>query len=243
MDNGFSGSMPGCLSPLAAALLAAILATGCASAPPTKTAVDWQPLFDGRSTHGWRNVGKTTLDPRWQVVDDALVLTAAGGGDIVSVGTFADFELELEWRLAPGGNSGLFYRAIDAEPVWARAVEFQLLDDQRAEDRFIASHRAGAAYDLVVPEGASLRPADEYNLARVVACGARVEHWLNGVRVAAYDLDSDDWRRRVAASKFARQADFATARRGHIGLQDHGDVMSVRNIRVRALGADCAPAR
>jgi len=226
----------------AAALIAAVLSAGCAGAPPPeKETAGWQSLFDGRTTQGWRNVGGAMLDPRWQVVDGALVLTAPGGGDIVSEDTFADFELELEWQLAPGGNSGLFYRAIDAEPVWARAVEFQLLDDLRAEDRFIASHRAGAVYDLVVPEGASLRPANGYNLARVVACGARVEHWLNGVRVAAYDLDSDDWRRRVAASKFAGQADFAVARRGHIGLQDHGDVVRVRDIRVRALGADCAP--
>lgn len=225
----------------AAATFIALLAAGCASAPPPGKETGWQSLFDGRTTQGWRNVGKTTLDPRWQTVDGALVLTAAGGGDIVSTGTFADFELELEWRLAPGGNSGLFYRAVDAEPVWARAVEFQLLDDRSAEDRFVPSHRAGAAYDLVVPAGAVLRPADEYNRARIVACGARVEHWLNGVRVAAYDLDSDDWRRRVAASKFAGQAEFAAARSGHIGLQDHGDVVSVRNLRIRALPADCAP--
>jgi len=220
-----------------------LLSAGCAGTPPAaETAAGWQTLFDGRTTQGWRNVGKATLDPRWRVADGALVLTAAGGGDIVSEGTFADFELELEWRLAPGGNSGLFYRAADAEPVWARAVEYQLLDDGSAEDRFVPSHRAGAAYDLMAPTGAALRPAGEYNRARVVACGARVEHWLNGARVAAYDLDSDDWRRRVAASKFATQAEFAAARRGHIGLQDHGDAVSVRNIRVRALDPDCTPA-
>lgn len=225
---------------LAAAWLVATLA-GCASASSASAPGDWRPLFDGRTPQGWRNAGKATLDPRWQAVNGALVLTAPGGGDIVSEATHGDFELELEWRLAPGGNSGLFYRAADAEPVWARAVEYQLLDDRSAEDRFEPTHRAGAVYDLIAPDGASLRPVDEYNHARVFACGARVEHWLNGRRVAAYDLDSDDWRRRVAASKFAGQADFASARRGHIGFQDHGAVVSLRNIRIRELGPDCAP--
>ncbi len=227
---------------IAALALVVPLAAGCAGAPSAQPASDWQPLFDGRTTQGWRNVGKATLDPRWRVVDGALVLAAPGGGDIVSEASFGDFELELEWRLAPGGNSGLFYRAVDAEPVWARAVEYQLLDDRTAEDRFDPSHRAGAAYDLVAPTDAALRPMDAYNHARVVACGARVEHWLNGRRVAAYDLDSADWQRRVAASKFAGQADFATARRGHIGFQDHGATVSLRNLRIRALGPDCAPA-
>jgi hypothetical protein len=208
-------------------LLAALLA-GCASTPATP----WQSLVDASQ---WRSVGGTTLDPRWQVRDGDLALTQAGGGDIISVGTYGDFELELEWRLPPGGNSGLFYRAVDASPVWARAVEYQLLDDREAEDRVIPSHRAGAAYDLVVPAQDVLRSSYAYNHARIVACGPHVEHWLNGVRVAAYDTESEDWRRRVSASKFAGQADFAKARRGHLGLQDHGNAVHVRGMRIRAL--------
>lgn len=218
---------------------AALVPGGRASAPHATDAPGWRPLLDGRTPHGWRNVGKATLDPRWQVMDGVLVLTAAGGGDIVSTDTYGDFELELEWRLPAGGNSGLFYRAADASPVWARAVEYQLLDDREAEDRVIPSHRAGAAYDLIQPAHDVLRPVGEYNEARIVACGARVEHWLNGVRVAAYDLDSEDWRLRVAASKFAGHSEFAKARRGHLGLQDHGNPVHVRGMRIRALGPDC----
>ena len=212
---------------------ATLLLAACASAPQQVGA--WRSLFDGHSTAGWHNVGKATLDPRWQVVDGALTLTAAGGGDIASDARFGDFELEVEWQLAPGGNSGLFYRAEDADPAWRRAPEYQLLDDAAAEDRFIASHRAGAAYDLVAPEGATLRSAGEYNRTRVVACGARVEHWLNGVRVVAYDLDGEDWKRRVAASKFAGESGFATARSGHIAVQDHGAVLRLRSMRIREL--------
>ena len=212
-------------------LLATLLAA-CASTP----AAPWQSLTD--ASH-WRSVGASMLDPRWQVRDGELALTAAGGGDILSVGTYGDFELELEWRLPPGGNSGLFYRAVDASPVWARAVEYQLLDDREAEDRVVPSHRAGAVYDLIVPERDVLRPIDQYNHARIVACGPRVEHWLNGVRVAVYDADSEDWKQRVAASKFAGQPAFAQARRGHLALQDHGNAVYIRAMRIRALGKDC----
>jgi hypothetical protein len=214
-------------------VLLALLIAGCALTPGTP----WQSLADAAQ---WRSVGAATLDPRWQVRDGELALIAAGGGDIISVGTYGDFELELEWRLPPGGNSGLFYRAVDASPVWARAVEYQLLDDREAEDRVIPSHRAGAVYDLVAPSRDVLRPIDAYNETRIVACGPRVEHWLNGVRVATYDLDSEDWKQRVAASKFAGQAEFARARRGHLALQDHGNAVYLRNARIRALGPECA---
>ena len=214
----------------------ALMLSACAT--PLKPG-EWQPLFDGVSTRGWHNAGKTAIDPRWQAIDGALVLTAPGGGDIVSDAQFSDFELELEWQLAPGGNSGLFYRAMDVDPVWRRAAEYQLLDDAAAEDRFVPSHRAGAVYDLIAPEGAVPRPAGAHNHARIVACGPRVEHWLNGVRVAAYTLGSDDWKQRLAASKFAGQPDFAAARSGHIGLQDHGAVLRLRNARIRTLSG-CA---
>jgi hypothetical protein len=123
--------------------------------------------------------------------------------------------------------------------VWQGAAEYQLLDDAAAEDRFVASHRAGSVYDLVAAAGAVPRPADEYNHARIVACGPRVEHWLNGARVAAYAVGSDDWKRRLAASKFAGRPDFAAARNGHVGLQDHGAVLRVRHARIRAL-ASCS---
>lgn len=213
---------------------AALLIGGCASAGHPRPG-PWQPLFDGVSTAGWRNVGKSTLDPRWQAHDGALVLTAPGGGDIVSEAAFADFELRFEWRLAPGGNSGVFYRAADTQPVWRSAPEYQLLDDAAAEDRFVASHRAGAVYDLVAPQGARLRPRGEFNRGRIVACGARVEHWLNGVRVAAYRLDDEDWRTRVSSSKFAAYPGFGSARRGHVAVQDHGAVLHLRDMRIRAL--------
>lgn len=204
---------------------------GCAS---VKTQ-DWQTLFDGATTQGWHNVGRDTVDPRWQAVGGTLSLTAGGGGDIVTDREFGDFELELEWRISPGGNSGIFYRAGDIDPVWKTAPEMQVLDDAAAEDRHDPKHRAGGVYDLYAPSPQAAKPAGEFNRVRIVARGGRVEHWLNGRKVAAYDLDSEDWKRRVAASKFAAYPGFAAARRGRIALQDHGDPVQFRNIRIRPL--------
>ncbi|MCL1636020.1 DUF1080 domain-containing protein [Luteimonas sp. SX5] len=196
---------------------------------------EWIPLFDGVSTQGWHNVGRDTLDSRWQAIDGTLALTAGGGGDIATDAEYGDFELELEWQVSPGGNSGIFYRAADRVPVWRTAPEMQVLDDAAAEDRHDPKHRAGSVYDVYAPSQPSARPAGEFNQMRIVARGGRVEHWLNGKLAARYDLDSDDWKRRVAASKFAAYPDFAVSRRGHIALQDHGDPVRFRNIRIRPL--------
>ncbi len=216
---------------LALLVFIALPPTGCM---PRQTHA-WQTLFDGATTQGWRNVGRDTIDPRWQAIDGTLSLTARGGGDIVSDREFGDFELELEWRIAPGGNSGVFYRAGDADPVWKTAPEMQVLDDAAAEDRHDPKHRAGSVYDLYAPAVAAAKPAGEFNRARIVARGGRIEHWLNGLQVAAYDLDSADWKRRVAASKFAAYPGFGAARRGRIALQDHGDPVQFRRIRIRPL--------
>jgi hypothetical protein len=111
----------------------------------------------------------------------------------------------------------------------------QVLDDVLADDRHEPSHRAGSAYDLYAPSQAASRPAGEFNQVRIVARGSHIEHWLNGALVVRYDMDSADWKRRVAASKFAALPGFAATRRGHIALQDHGDVVRFRNLRIRPL--------
>lgn len=164
----------------AVAILAVGMLAACAVYPPVAggraddAAGEWQALFDGATKRGWRNVGVQTLDPRWQVRDGALTLTAAGGGDIVSVDRFDDFELVVEWRIAQGGNSGIFYRAADRAPLWHDTAEMQVLDDERAEDRHDPSHRAGAVYDLVAPEAAAVRPAN--TTARASSPAARASN-------------------------------------------------------------------
>lgn len=197
----------------------------------------WRLLFDGKSTRGWRNFQAHTLDPRWRALDGELTLIAAGGGDIVTEETFENFELQFEWRISPSGNSGVFYnvREGDYEAVWHTAPEMQILDDDGHPDGRIPSHRAGANYDLQVPKYSVTKPVGEYNIARIVVSKGHVEHWLNGRKLAEYELWSEEWEAMVKASKFAKLPDYGRARSGRIAIQDHGDRVWFRNIKIREL--------
>jgi len=218
-----------------------LVAAVCAHAgqpvlPAEDRAAGWQPLFDGRTTTGWRNYRRDELSAGWQAVDGALTRRGAGG-DIVTEASFADFELRLEWRVARGGNSGIFFRVSESEPaIYMTAPEMQVLDDARHPDGRSPLTSAGSNFGLHgVPAGIA-KPAGEWNAARLLVDGNHVEHWLNGERVVSYELGSEDWRARVAASKFSAWPFYGTVRSGPIGLQDHGDEVAFRNIRIRRLG-------
>jgi hypothetical protein len=167
------------------------------------------------------------------VVDGAL--TRAGkGGDIITVDQFGDFELTLEYNIAPGGNSGIFFRVVEDDPVmWHGAPEVQVIDNARKDLK--PEQTSGANYDLHAPSRDVTRPAGEWNALRLVVKGNLVEHWINGTKVVDYELGSEDWKRRVQASKFKDWPRFGSARRGHIAFQDHGDRVAYRNIRIRDL--------
>jgi hypothetical protein len=223
----------------AAALLAVLCscATHDASAQNMLTdqerADGWRLLFDGSTTDGWRGFRRDAMPGGWQVVDGALTRVAAGG-DIITADQFGSFELELEWRVAPGGNSGIFFHVTeDADHVWQTGPEYQILDDEGHRDGLLPETSAGSNYALHAPAGAAARPAGQWNHARLVVHGDHVEHWLNGQRIVSYELGSADWEARVAASKFRDMPAYGRARRGHIALQDHGDLVAFRNIRVR----------
>lgn len=207
-----------------------------AGATTAAAAADWRSLFDGRTTTGWRGYRKTSVPDGWQVVDGALVRVGDGAGDIITVEQFRDFELALEWKVAPGGNSGIFYRATEeGDYVWQSAPEMQVLDDERHADGRSELTSAGSNFGLHgVARGIS-HPAGEWNEARILVRGNHVEHWLNGVKVVEYELGSPAWEALVRDSKFARMPLYGRAAEGHIGLQDHGDRVEFRNIRVRVL--------
>lgn len=196
----------------------------------------WTLLFDGTSMQGWRGYGKTAMpDSGWSVVDGAITRTAQGG-DIVTTDAYRNFELALEWKVPPGGNSGVFYRALEsADPIYYSAPEMQVLDDERHADGKNPLTSAGAAYGLYAPPRGVVKPAGEWNAARLVVRGDSVEHWLNGQRVVAYQLGSADWKAKVAASKFNEWKAYGTGKEGRIGLQDHGDRVQFRSIRLRVL--------
>jgi hypothetical protein len=206
--------------------------------PNTLTAKEkadgWRLLFDGSTTNGWRGYRRETIPDGWKAVDGALTRIGAGG-DIVTVDEFDDFELTLQWRVAANGNSGVFYRVAELDDVmWHNAPEYQIIDNGYSEPLKPAQH-AGANYDLDPPSRDATRPIGTWNDTRLVANGPHVEHWLNGVKVVEYELWTDAWQRRVAASKFKDFAGYGRARRGHIGLQDHGDRVAFRDIKLRQI--------
>ena len=193
----------------------------------------WRLLFDGHTTTGWRDYGKQTLSDGWVVQDGALTRTGAGG-DIISNDEFGNFELSIDWKIEPGGNSGIFYRASEEkDEIYWNAVEMQVLDDAKHPDGQNPLQSAGAAYDLYPAPRGHVRPGGEWNTARLVVNGNHVEHWLNGFKMVEYELGSADWNSKVAGSKFKPHPKFGKNTQGHIGLQDHGNIVAYRNIKIR----------
>ena len=197
----------------------------------------WKLLFDGATTAGWRGYGKTSMPSGWRVVDGALTRVAPAG-DIVTVGTYRDFELVLDWRIAPGGNSGIFYRGVESKtprerPIYYSAPEMQVLDDARHADGQSPLTSAGSLFGLYPAPRGLVKPAGQWNRARIMVLGNYVEHWLNGRKVTEFEIGSADWSQRIEGSKFADWPEYGKAREGVIGLQDHGDRVAYRNIKIR----------
>ena len=217
--------------------VAALLAGALAPQSPKPSDGDWIRLFDGKTTTGWRGYREATLPDGWKVVDGALTRVAKAG-DIVSTREFENFELIAEWKIAKGTNSGIFYRVVenDGDPqMWMAAPEYQIIDDRGYPEPLRPTQKTAANYDLNPPRLDATKPAGEWNTTRILVNGAHVEHWLNGSLIVSYDLWNDEWNRLVAQSKFKDHPRYARARRGHIGLQDHGDWIAFRDIRVREL--------
>lgn len=195
----------------------------------------WRLLFDGSSTAGWRAYDQPAMPEGWQVVDGALTRTGRGG-DIITTESFRNFDLTVDWKIRPGGNSGLFYRAaLGSGAIYFSAPELQILDDSVHVDGKSELTSSGAVYGLYPARRGVVRPVGEWNTARVLVNGNHVEHWLNGQMIAGYELGSEDWRRRVNSSKFKQWPEYGKAAEGHIGLQDHGDWVAFRNIKIRVL--------
>jgi cytochrome c len=197
----------------------------------------WRSLIIGNSLAGWRSMKSETPGDGW-TLDHGVLTSLRSTGDLVTQDEFGDFELSLEWKISKGGNSGVFYRVnLDAGDAYQTGPEFQILDNLNAEDRELLNHRAGSLYDLVAPSRETVRPAGRWNQTRIVVRGWHVEHWLNGRKIVDVDLASADGRALISHSKFSGAAQFASFKRGHIVLQDHGSVVSFRRIKIRDLGA------
>ncbi|HEV3484076.1 MAG TPA: DUF1080 domain-containing protein, partial [Vicinamibacterales bacterium] len=233
----------------AALTLTLALAAGCGSpsaptppAPqgpnrlsPDEISAGWRLLFDGSTTNNWRRYRSGAPVSGWQVMNGELTRVTAGG-DIITAEQFADFELVLDWKVPSAGNSGIFIRVTeDHEAMHHGAPEMQILDNAGHPDGRSPLTSAGANYGLYAPERDVSRPAGEWNSARLLVRGTHVEHWLNAVKIVEYEIGSPEWERRVAESQFRNWPAYGKARQGHIGLQDHGDRVAFRNIKLRPL--------
>lgn len=195
----------------------------------------WKVLFDGKSTEGWRVYMTDGMSDGWQVVDGALTLVGSGG-DIITDEEFQNYELKIEWQIEEGGNSGIMYNVVEGPgAVYMTGPEMQVLDNEGHHDGGNPLTSAGACYGLYAPEEDVTREPGEWNQARLVVDRGHVEHWLNGTKLCEYDLWSSDWDANVEGSKFKQWTLFGDAKKGHIALQDHGDRVAYRNIKVRQL--------
>jgi len=203
---------------------------------PQSEMAKWRPLFDGKSLDAWRGYKSDKIPDGWHIAQGTLAKDKPVA-DIVSKDEFGDFELELEWKIGEAGNSGIFYRGTEEyDHIYWTAPEYQLLDDIKGADNKTRLTCAGAAYALYPSSPGHLKPVGDWNLARIVARGNHVEHWLNGDKLLEYELGSPDWEAKVKASKFKDWPNYGRAKRGHIALQgDHEGSLAFRNIRIREI--------
>jgi hypothetical protein len=205
---------------------------------PAESAAGWHLLFDGSTLSGWRSLKSPAPGAGWKAEDGMIVRTAASG-DLVTSGSYGDFELSIEWKVADETNSGILYRIdLGQDQTYFSGPEYQLLDNLRGGDRFDPKHLAGALYDIVAPPHDFTHPVGTWNFTRIVVRGWHVQHWLNGEKIVDIDLGTPEGRAMIAASKFKRWPVYATFARGHIALQDHDGMVSFRNIKLRELPAN-----
>ncbi|MEX2132083.1 MAG: DUF1080 domain-containing protein [Pseudohongiellaceae bacterium] len=208
---------------------------------------DWITLFDGSSTEHWRQYGLEGFPASgWVIEEDALVYRptqnpgGVSGGDIITRQKFQDFELQLEWLVEESANSGIFYHVLEQpdQAIYWSALEMQVLDDENHPDSFLGvngNRQAGSLYDLLAINPKTVNPYGQWNQVRIISDGPVVEHWLNGEMVLRYERWTAAWFAMLRQSKFNTHNEFGAMRSGHIGLQDHGDVVKFRNIRIREL--------
>jgi len=204
---------------------------------PQEVRAGWRLLFDGVSPNGWKSATHAGFPHRgWLIKDGTLsVLANGGGGDIATIEPFSNFELTLEFKLSPGAESGIKYLAPANTTL---GLEYQILDDSAHHDAQlgVAGNRSLASlHDLIPAENKIIRPIGEWNVARLVIDKNHAEHWLNGVKVVDYDRDTQMFRALVQKSMYKDIENFGLHNQGHILLQDHGDAVSFRNIKIRML--------
>lgn len=196
----------------------------------------WKLLFDGKDLSQWRNFNKNDIDEKWVVDDEAMHLTGAGGGDILTKKSYKNFELLIDWKISVAGNSGIFILADEiGNQIYSHAPEIQILDNDRHSDNKVDSHLSGSLYDMIASPKKSHKPAGKWNNVKITLNNGHLKVWQNHIQTVDIKIGSNDWNKLVASSKFATWKGFGVNSEGHIGLQDHSDPVWFKNIKIREL--------
>ncbi|MFC0184070.1 protein of unknown function [Pseudarcicella hirudinis] len=203
----------------------------------------WKLLFDGKTISQWRTFNKKELGAAWKINDDAIMLddTQKGsGGDIITKEVYENFEFTCDWKISPGGNSGIIFDSQEDDAQkhpysWNTGPEFQVLDNEGHKDGQIDKHRAGNLYDLIKYTPENVKPVGEWNTAKIYQKNGFVKLTFNGRDVIAYKIGSEEFKKLIAASKFKNMENWGSYTKGHIALQDHGNKVWFRNIKIRQL--------
>lgn len=199
----------------------------------------WEYLFDGKSLDSWKMFqgGEVT---GWKIIDGIMENSGIGsdhGGDIITKKQYQNFELYVEWNIAPESNSGIFFHVQEGEvkAIYQSGPEYQLLDDIGWPTKLEPHQYSGANYAMHIPQGGEKVKAGDWNTTKLIVNGTHVEHWLNGVKVVEYELWDDDWNDRKAKGKWANEPQYGISKTGHIGLQDHGGLTKFKVIKIKEL--------
>lgn len=204
----------------------------------------WTLIFDGKNTYHWRGYTKPAFPEKgWEVVAGILhCMPNGGGGDIIFDKKLTNFELSLSWKISEGGNSGIFIygKEVEGTPIYHSAPEYQLLDDARHPDAKAGkdgNHKSGSLYDMIPAKPQNAKAAGQWNDAKIVAKNGQIEFWQNGVKVVEFQMGNDSWKKLCADSKFKDWTDFVNnpVKDGYIGLQDHGNEIWFKNIKLKVL--------
>jgi Domain of Unknown Function (DUF1080) len=224
-------------------LIAGLLLTALTTNTQAQKPGEWKKLFDGKTTNGWHSYQKTGVEG-WMVMGDEL-MSKGKSGDLVTNDDYENFEFEFEFKTSPKGNSGVIYKVIEdpKNPTYYSGTEYQVIDDEGYPPfndggkmvRINDKQKTGANYDMYPPTQKAVKPAGEWSKGKIIVNNNHVEHWLNGVKVVEYEYGSEDWKQKLAVSKFAKWPYATPHAKGKIALQDHSDPISYRNLRIRTL--------
>ena len=215
-----------------------------AAAPPDSSKGTWVSLFDGKSLAGWHGFNrKGETVKNWDIEDGALTCLGAAkdahGGDIVTDGTYGNFELSWDWKVNKGSNSGVMYHVIEGpkyKAPYETGPEYQIIDDVTFPEKLEDWQKTGADYAMTVPnDKKKLHPVGEWNSSRLIFNNGHVEHWLNGEKIVEFQAWTEDWNKKRTTGKWKDYPDYGHAKSGGIALQDHGNKVFFKNIKIREL--------